>query len=407
MINRIKQWDLKNFNVSDRSIMSLTFVVALMALIIAIPGGTNCASADTCTVSSTANFTGNVALKSNTNYSATLQHSLAADVIANFEDPGYAHTGSIILRDSSGDLNLVDGSGNGGLGLGNSATSTNGFLRWNGSEVQVYNSGWQSIAATPTNDIGQVTADSGSFSAATASDNINAFGGTGVTTSITSDTLTINATNDIGTVAGNSGSFVAASASDTVNIVGTGGISTSVTGDTLTISSSSGGTPISAYFGLSADQTTSSQNGVPFNVEKYDSDNCFTLNYHSVGSDMTYTCADTRVFKVGVRYHFYKNSAFGWNQYVGVNLSNYPSSYQIELYGNSYTAINGGHDTGYVENFICLEQNDDLEFVFGSMPNSVSMRGSSQLQRNNVQLTEDPGLTALAQSNGCTLGVID
>ena len=87
MINRIKQWDLKNFNVSDRSIMSLTFVVALMALIIAIPGGTNCASADTCTVSSTANFTGNVALKSNTNYSATLQHSLAANVIANFEDP--------------------------------------------------------------------------------------------------------------------------------------------------------------------------------------------------------------------------------------------------------------------------------------------------------------------------------
>ena len=134
MINRIKQWDLKNFNVSDKSIMSLTFVVALMALIIAIPGGTNCASADTCTVSSTANFTGDVALKSNTNYSATLQHSLATNVIANFEDPGYAHTGSLILKDSSGDFNL-----DGGLRLGTSATSTNGVLRWNGSEVQVYN----------------------------------------------------------------------------------------------------------------------------------------------------------------------------------------------------------------------------------------------------------------------------
>ena len=193
MINRIKQWDLKNFNVSDRSIMSLTFVVALMALIIAIPGGTNCASADTCSVSSTANFTGDVALKSNTNYSATLQHSLAANVIANFEDPGYAHTGSLILRDSSGDLNLVDGSGNGGLGLGNSATSTNGFLRWTGSEVQVYNSGWTSVGGTPTNDIGQVTADSGSFTAATQQDNINIVGGTNITTAITSDTLTINA----------------------------------------------------------------------------------------------------------------------------------------------------------------------------------------------------------------------
>jgi hypothetical protein len=402
MINRIKEWDIKNLKINDRQVISLALILSVMALVMAIPSSSNCASANTCTVASTGTFTGNLGIKSNTAYQLTQQHSLAVDQVANWEAVGGNHTGSVIMKDNSGDFNL-----NGGLVLGTSATSTNGTIRWNGSAVQVYNSGWQGIAATPTDDIGQVTADSGSFTASSQQDNINAFGGTGVTTSITSDTLTINATNDIGTVAGDSGSFSAATSSDTVNIVGTGGISTSVTGDTLTISSSSGGTPITAYFGLSSDQTTSSQNGVPFNVEKYDSDNCFTLNYSSVGSDISYTCADTRVFKVGVRYHFYKNSSFSWNQYVGVNLGNYPSAYQMELYGNSYTAVNGGHDTGYVENYICLEQNNDLEFVFGSMPNSVSMRGSSQLQRNNVQLSEDPGLTVLAQSNGCTNGVID
>ena len=402
MINRIKEWDIKNLKINDRQVISLALILSVMALVMAIPSSSNCASANTCTVASTGAFTGNLGIKSNTAYQLTQQHSLAVDQVANWEAVGGNHTGSVIMKDNSGDFNL-----NGGLVLGTSATSTNGTIRWNGSAVQVYNSGWQGIAATPTDDIGQVTADSGSFTASSQQDNINAFGGTGVTTSITSDTLTINATNDIGTVAGDSGSFSAATSSDTVNIVGTGGISTSVTGDTLTISSSSGGTPITAYFGLSSDQTTSSQNGVPFNVEKYDSDNCFTLNYSSVGSDISYTCADTRVFKVGVRYHFYKNSSFSWNQYVGVNLGNYPSAYQMELYGNSYTAVNGGHDTGYVENYICLEQNNDLEFVFGSMPNSVSMRGSSQLQRNNVQLSEDPGLTVLAQSNGCTNGVID
>ena len=402
MINRIKQWNFKNFKINDKSIINFSLFLSIFALVLSIPSGTPCLSANECQVGSDATFTNDVNIKSGTNYNLTLGHNYAQNVIANFEEVGGNHTGSVILKDNSGDMNL-----NGGLVLGTSATSTNGTIRWNGSAVQVYNSGWQGIAETPTDDIGQVTGDSGSFTASTQQDNINIVGGTAVTTAVVTDTLTINATNDIGSVAGDSGSFSSSSPSDNINIVGSGGISTSITGDTLTISSSSGGTPISAYFGLSADQTTSSQNGVPFNVEKYDTDGCFTLNFNSVGSDITYTCADTRVFKVGVRYHFYKNSAFGWNQYVGVNLSNYPSSYQIELYGNSYTAVNGGHDTGYVENYICLEQNEDLEFVFGSMPNSVSMRGSSQLQRNNVQLSEDPALTTLAQSNGCTRGVID
>lgn len=392
---------------------SMAVVISILALFVAVSSGnTPCLSADSvCSSGVDPEYTNNLSVKAGTTNKATITHNnLNGDNQYFFPESNYSRTSSVaVLKKGSDQLNILD-LNNGSIIVGQSLTTTVGALRVQTSSLpvlQLYgSSGWQDVSSQ-TNDISSVVSDSGTFNANQNGDTISILGGTGVSTSITGDTLTVNATNDIGTVTGNTGSFSSSSASDTVNIVGSGGISTSITGDTLTISSSGGGTPISAYFGLNADQTTSSQNGVPFNVEKYDTDNCFTLNYSSVGSDITYTCADTRVFKVGVRYHFYKNSSFGWNQYVGVNLSNYPSSYQIELYGNSYTAVNGGHDTGYVENYICLEQNEDLEFVFGSMPNGVSMRGSSQLQRNNVQLSEDSGLTVLAQSNGCTRGVID
>jgi len=188
MINRIKEWDIKNLKINDRQVISLALILSVMALVMAIPSSSNCASANTCTVASTGTFTGNLGIKSNTAYQLTQQHSLAVDQVANWEAVGGNHTGSVIMKDNSGDMNL-----NGGLVLGTSATSTNGTIRWNGSEVQVYNSGWSGVGGTPTNDIGQVTADSGSFTAATQQDNINIVGGTNITTSITSDTLTINA----------------------------------------------------------------------------------------------------------------------------------------------------------------------------------------------------------------------
>ncbi len=188
MINRIKEWDIKNLKINDRQVISLALILSVMALVMAIPSSSNCASANTCTVASTGTFTGNLGIKSNTAYQLTQQHSLAVDQIANWEAVGGNHTGSVIMKDNSGDMNL-----NGGLVLGTSATSTNGTIRWNGSEVQVYNSGWSGVGGTPTNDIGQVTADTGSFTAATQQDNINIVGGTNITTAITSDTLTINA----------------------------------------------------------------------------------------------------------------------------------------------------------------------------------------------------------------------
>jgi hypothetical protein len=188
MINRIKQWNFKNFKINDKSIINFSLFLSIFALVLSIPSGTPCLSANECQVGSDATFTNDVNIKSGTNYNLTLGHNYAQNVIANFEEVGGNHTGSVILKDNSGDMNL-----NGGLVLGTSATSTNGTIRWNGSEVQVYNSGWTGIGSTPTDDIGQVTADSGSFTASSQQDNINIVGGTNITTSITSDTLTINA----------------------------------------------------------------------------------------------------------------------------------------------------------------------------------------------------------------------
>ena len=400
---------LKNFLNNQ----SIPIVISIMALFIAFgTQDTPCLSANVCSAGSDPEFQNDLSFKSGTINKATFSHDLSQDNQYFIGDSGSSGTSTIALitKDSSNQEKLL--TVNGGVTVGQSSVSEPGTIRVQTSTspvLQIYgSSGWEDVGGSPSNDIGQVTADTGSFTGVSLQDNLSILGGNGITTSITGDSLTIDSVNDIGTVAGDSGSFSSATPGDTFNIVGSGGISTSVSGDTITISSSSGGTPISAYFGLSANQTTNFQNGVPFNVEKYDSDNCFTLNYASVGSDITYTCADTRVFKVGVRYHFYDSSSYYWSQYIGVNLSNYPSAYQIELYNNVVVnQNNGGHDTGYVENFICLEQNNDLEFTFSSMPNGISMRGSSQLQRNNVQLTEDPGLTALAQSNGCTNGVID
>jgi len=209
-------------------------VVSFMALILAIPGSSNCASADSCTVASTGSFTGDLGIKSQTNYTLTQAHTFANNVTANWEDSGGNHVGTVIMKDNSGDFNL-----NGGLRLGTSVTSTAGTLRWNGSVVQVYNSGWVGVGGSPTDDIGQVTSDSGSFTATSQQDNIN--------------------------------------------IVGSGTVSTAIVGDTLTIT---GATPAAssefANFSISSDQTLayagSSNSTINFDTENLDTENCFSTS---------------------------------------------------------------------------------------------------------------------------------
>ena len=235
MINRIKQWDLKNLKINDKSIINFSLFLSIFALVLSIPSGTPCLSANECQVGSDATFTNDVNIKSGTNYNLTLGHNYAQNVIANFEEVGGNHTGSVILKDNSGDMNL-----NGGLVLGSSSTSTLGTLRFSSDKVQVLNStgSFVDVGGTPTDDIGQVTSDSGSFTASTQQDNINILGGTG--------------------------------------------ISTSVTGDTLTINSSASGTEY-ANFHLSSDQTLNysgfgSQSNIDYDTERFDTENCFSAD---------------------------------------------------------------------------------------------------------------------------------
>ena len=113
MLNRIKNWNIKNINITQNNVVTLAMILSIMALVMSIPSSSNCVSADSCTVSSTGTFTGNMGIKSGTNYTLTQQHAYAQNVTANWQDVGGDHTGTVIMKDSAGDFNL-----NGGLRLG-------------------------------------------------------------------------------------------------------------------------------------------------------------------------------------------------------------------------------------------------------------------------------------------------
>ncbi len=348
MINRIKEWDIKNLKINDRQVISLALILSVMALIMAIPGSSNCASANTCTVASTGTFTGNLGIKSNTAYQLTQQHSLAVDQIANWEAVGGNHTGSVIMKDNSGDMNL-----NGGLRLGTSATSTNGTIRWNGSEVQVYNSGWSGVGGSPTNDIGQVTADSGSFTAATQQDNINIVGGTGITTLITSDSLTINA------------------------------------------SASAPTCSFGAY--VSSTHSVNSSEGVRFDSEYYDPDSCFTFfgspgNYYGV----TYTGASTLVFEINALVNF-DGSAARSGFYYWIN--NTQAISDLLMDGQSGTQIGN-----FNQAIICLNQNDTITVRFGNTTGNSVVGGQ---RYSSFTTDQNLGLQAHATSQTCTNGLFN
>lgn len=362
MINRIKDWDIKNLKINDRQVISLALILSVMALIMAIPSSSNCASANTCTVASTGTFTGDLGIKSNTAYQLTQQHSLAVDQIANWEAVGGNHTGSVIMKDNSGDMNL-----NGGLVLGTSATSTNGTIRWNGSEVQVYNSGWGGVGGTDQNVFTTISGNSGSLTAST-----------------TTTSIKLEASAD-------SGLTVVAS------------------GDKLEIQSSGsgGGADCPYYAYLNSSYTPSSPNGVAIDNELYDPTNCFTLSYSSSGTTFTYTNATTRVFNVYYQLSFDTSTG---GAYVATNIAvgrNQPSSptlfaenfFQLKSTSYQNTATNNGSST------ICLEQNKEFALETAVWSNMTSLYGGRGL--TYLMLNELPELSAVAQSNGCSNGLIN
>ena len=362
MINRIKQWDFKNFKINDKSIINFSLFLSIFALVLSIPSGTPCLSANECQVGSDATFTNDVNIKSGTNYNLTLGHNYAQNVIANFEEVGGNHTGSVILKDNSGDMNL-----NGGLVLGTSATSTNGTIRWNGSEVQVYNSGWAGVGGADQNVFTTISGNSGSLTAST-----------------TTTSIKLEASAD-------SGLTVVAS------------------GDKLEIQSSGGGgdadCPYYAY--LNSSYQPSNPNGAKLDTELYDPSNCFTLSSASSGSTFTYTNATTRVFNFYYQISF--DSSQG-NHYVASAIAvgrNQPGSptnfgenfHQLKATSNQNTTTNNASST------ICLEQNKEFALEFPVWTNSTDLYGGRAL--TYLMANEIPELSAVAQSNGCTNGLID
>ena len=181
---------LKKLN-PEISASGIALVIAIFSVFIAI-GSDNapCLSANaTCTVGQNPEFTNDISVKSGTIYNATIGHNLSANATYSLVQPGYNHTGNLAVIDSANDLNV-----GGAVILGSSLTSTLGAIRFDSNAVQVYDStgAWVGVGGSATDDIGQVTSDSGSFTASSQQDNINILGGTGINTSITGDTLTIN-----------------------------------------------------------------------------------------------------------------------------------------------------------------------------------------------------------------------
>jgi len=364
MINRIKEWDIKNLKINDRQVISLALILSVMALVMAIPGSTNCASANTCTVASTGTFTGNLGIKSATAFQLTQQHSLAVNQIANWEAVGGNHTGSVIMKDNSGDFNL-----NGGLRLGTSATSTNGTIRWNGSEVQVYNSGWGGVGGADQNVFTTINGNTGSLTASTT------------TTSIK----------------------LQAAADTNLTVV--------AAGDKLEIQSSGGGggyDPKCAYYAyLASNYTPSNPDGLNIDTELYDFDNCFTISSSSAGSTITYNDSTTRVFNVSYLIQIninatndaYYSSAIA----VGRNQPSSPTNFAQHFQQKSGTPIT--LESISANTVICLENAKQFALEFPVWTNGVIITGGKQY--TNIIFNELPELSTEAQSNGCTNGLID
>ena len=347
MLNRIKNWNYKNINISQNNIVTLAMVLSIMALVMSIPSSSNCASADSCTVSSTGTFTGNMALKSGTNYTLTQQHAFSQDVIANWQDVGGTHTGTVIMKNSAGDFNI-----NGGVQLGNSTTSTVGSIRWNGTDVQYVNSGgvWGNIdtTASPSNSFGVVDTTSGTVTA----------GSTG----------------------------------DTVTFVGSGGITTSATGSTVTITAGGGSTPMEFYGQISDATYTNSNDVFRLNEETFDTGNCFTLG-STPNWYLTYTCSDTRVFNLSLLVNGYGGGRFDLD--LQGNGTEFLGFARFESYDKvGFTLYKSNRYVGLV----CLEENDYLKVNIYNDNDTIE----GTWGKSHYWLTEN--LTLTDTSPSCTNG---
>ena len=147
----------------------------------------------------------------------------------------------IIGEDHSlGDLGDVDMTVGGGPSGGqvikwNSATS-----KWEPANDDSSGGGG---GGTTQNLFETVTGDTGTTTASASTDTLSIVGGTNIATAITGDTVTINMTgalgdanqNAYGVIGSDSGSKTAGSSTATINLIGGTGVSTAISGDNLTI----------------------------------------------------------------------------------------------------------------------------------------------------------------------------
>ena len=173
-------------------------------------------------------------------------HGMFAHVHA--EGHGYmAHGSWIQLIDSTssiGELTDVDMTVGGGPSDGQ-------VLKWSATNSNWYpdndNAGEGGGGGTTQNLFEGINADSGSTTASAPTDVLTIAGGTNISTSIAGDTLTINMTGTLGdedqnlfsVIGSDSGSKTANSTTTTINFIGGTGITTAVSGDNLTITNSS------------------------------------------------------------------------------------------------------------------------------------------------------------------------
>ena len=160
----------------------------------------------------------------------------------------YATSGGwkkIIGEDHSiGDLTDVDMTVGGGPSDGQ-------VMKWNSAttnwEPANDLSGGGGGGGTTQNLFETVTADTGTTTASAATDTLIIAGGTNISTSITGDTVTVTMTgalgdanqNAYGVIGSDSGNKTAASTTATINIIGGTGVSTAINGDNLTITNDS------------------------------------------------------------------------------------------------------------------------------------------------------------------------
>ena len=192
---------------------------------------------------------------------AVNQHGMFAHVHATGK--GYfAHGGAWVpLVDetsSIGDLADVDMTVGGGPSNGQ-------ILKWNSTSSKFEPANDDTSegggGGTTQNLFETFSADTGSTTASAAQDTLTVTGGTNISTSISGDVLTINMTGALGdpdqnlfsTIGSDSGSKTANSATTTINIIGGTGISTAVAGDNLTITNDSPNVPQTVIQTVSGD----------------------------------------------------------------------------------------------------------------------------------------------------------